>query len=291
MMKSMTGFGKAECLLPDKKLTIEIRSLNSKQMDISTRIPALYKEKELEIRQSIASSLERGKIDCTFHYEPIGDAVPGMINETVVIRYFEQLRRISGELGLEASQELLTAVMQLPDAVKSEKPELEEAEWKEVSGKLQEALDQVIQFRDQEGKAIEKDFREHIRIISEKLSEVETYEDDRIRRIRERIGNNLLAFLEKEEIDENRFEQELILYLEKFDITEEKVRLRNHCDYFLETLQAHGPAGKTLGFISQEMGREINTLGSKANHTEIQRQVVEMKDELEQIREQILNIL
>lgn len=291
MIRSMTGFGKAECLLPDKKLTIEIRSLNSKQIDISTRLPSLYREKEPEIRQTIASRLIRGKIECTFFCEQMDDDVPGMINEPVVKSYYHQLRRISEELGMEASRDLLTVVMRLPEVIKSERSALEESEWKEVHGKLQEAVDQVTSFRIQEGKAIEKDFREQISVISGKLSEVEVPEEDRIRRIRERIGNNLLSFMEKEAIDENRFEQELILYLEKFDISEEKTRLRNHCEYFLETMKEPETVGKKLGFISQEMGREINTLGSKANHAEIQRLVVEMKDALEQIREQILNVL
>jgi uncharacterized protein (TIGR00255 family) len=291
MIQSMTGFGKAECVLPDKKLTIEIRSLNSKQIDISARLPAFYKEKEPEIRQAVASRLERGKIECIFYYELIDDALPGLINETVVKRYYEQLRNVSGELGLEAGPELLSAVMRLPDVIRNEKPTVQEVEWQEVRGRLLEALDQVSQFRIQEGNAIEKDLQEHVKVISGKLSKVENYEAERILRIRERIGNNLLAFLAKEEIDENRFEQELILYLEKFDISEEKARLRNHCDYFKETIKEQGPVGRKLGFISQEMGREINTLGSKANHSEIQRLVVEMKDELEQIREQILNVL
>jgi len=254
-------------------------------------LPALYREKEPEIRQAIASRLERGKIECNLYYEPIDEAVPGIINENAVKRYYEQLQRISGDLGLDTSLELLTTVMRLPDTVKSEKPALEETEWEEVSKNLQEALHQVNQFRIQEGEALEKDLQEHIRVIPGKLSEVESYEEDRIKGIRERIGNNLLTFMEKEAIDQNRFEQELILYLEKYDISEEKVRLKNHCDYFLQTMKEPGPVGRKLGFISQEMGREINTLGSKANHAEIQRLVVEMKDELEQVREQILNIL
>jgi uncharacterized protein (TIGR00255 family) len=291
MIHSMTGFGKAECLLPDKKLTIELRSLNSKQLDSNTRLPAIYKEKELEIRQIIASALTRGKVECGFHYELSGDAAPGSINEAVVKSYYEQLYRISGELGLKASLELLSTVMRMPDTVKTEKAELGEEEWLSIKAALKEALDQLNGFRRQEGEALDRDLRLRVASIEKKLAEVEQLEGDRMVHIRERIGNNLGEFLEKEQVDENRFEQELIYYLEKLDITEEKVRLAHHCSYFLETLDVNGPVGKKLGFISQEMGREINTLGSKANHAEIQRLVVEMKDELERIKEQILNVL
>jgi len=291
MIRSMTGYGKAECLLPNKKLTIEVKSLNSKQLDTNTRLPALYKEKELEIRKQIASELERGKVDCSFNYELTDDSGSGIINEPVVKSYYEQLYRISGELGLQASLELLNTVMRMPDTVRSEKPDLEEEEWRTVKSGLQQALQQVNEFRYQEGKALDSDLQDRVNAISEKLVNVQQYEEDRINQIRERIGNNLASFLKKDEVDENRFEQELIYYIEKLDISEEKVRLANHCKYFLETLEESGSSGKKLGFISQEMGREINTLGSKANHAEIQRLVVEMKDELERIKEQILNVL
>ncbi len=291
MIKSMTGYGKAECILPDKKLTIEVRSLNSKQMDTSTRLPTLYKEKELEIRQIITGELDRGKVDCTLYYDLSEDTGSGTINETVVKSYYEQLYRISGELGLETSLELLSIVMRMPDTIRAEKPSLENEEWDAVKEGLNQALRQVNGFRLQEGEAISKDLHERLSAITEKLARVETYEQDRILKIRERIGNNLASLLKKEDLDENRFEQELIYYLEKLDISEEKERLDNHCKYFLETMNNSEPSGKKLGFISQEMGREINTLGSKANHAEIQRLVVEMKDELERIKEQILNVL
>jgi len=291
MIRSMTGYGKAECLLPNKKLTIEVKSLNSKQLDTNTRLPALYKEKELEIRKQIASELERGKVDCSFNYELTDDSGSGIINEPVVKSYYEQLYRISGELGLQASLELLNTVMRMPDTVRSEKPDLEEEEWRTVKSGLQQALQQVNEFRYQEGKALDSDLQDRVNAISEKLVNVQQYEEDRINQIRESIGNNLASFLKKDEVDENRFEQELIYYIEKLDISEEKVRLANHCKYFLKTLEESGSSGKKLGFISQEMGREINTLGSKANHAEIQRLVVEMKDELERIKEQILNVL
>ena len=260
-------------------------------MDTNTRLPALYKEKELEIRQEISSQLERGKVECSFYYELSEDVPSGTINEAVVKSYYNQLNKISGELGLDASLELLSTVMRMPDTIRTEKPELEEEEWKLVRDALKQALAHVNDFRTQEGKAADTYLRLRVNGISERLSKLEQYEEERIGQIRERIGNNLLTYLKKDEVDENRFEQELIFYLEKLDISEEKVRLANHCNYFLETMEDKGPSGKKLGFISQEMGREINTLGSKANHAEIQRLVVEMKDELERIKEQILNVL
>lgn len=287
----MTGYGKAECLLADKKLTIEIKSLNSKQLDVNTRLPSLYKEKEINIRQVLASELERGKVECSFYYELSGEAVSGTINEPVVKDYYQQLYRISGELGLQASLELLTTVMRMPDTIRTEKPELQETEWTLVEAALRKALEQVNIFRKQEGESLDGDLRQRTDAIMRKLEEVELYEKERIDQVRERIGKHLEEFGLKESVDENRFEQELIYYIEKLDVSEEKVRLANHCKYFLETLEDQGPAGKKLGFISQEMGREINTLGSKANHKELQKLVVEMKDELERIKEQILNVL
>ena len=291
MIQSMTGYGKAECLFQDKKVTIEVRSLNSKQLDTSTRLPTLYKEKELEIRQYIAGILNRGKVECSIYYELSEDAPSGVINERVVKDYYEQLYRISGELGLEASPELLSAVLRLPDTIRTEKTVLDEEEWQLVRDGLKRALGQLNGFRHQEGDAISKDLEQRVEAISNRLSDLEVLEGERINRVKERIGANLAEYLKKEEIDQNRFEQELIYYIEKLDISEEKVRLSNHCRYFLETMDAPGPVGKKLGFISQEMGREINTLGSKANHAEIQRLVVEMKDELERIKEQVLNVL
>ncbi len=291
MIRSMTGYGKAECLLADKKLTIEIKSLNSKQLDTNIRLPALYREKELEIRQLIASELKRGKVECAFYYELSSETAPGTINEPVVKGYYQQLYKISGELGLQASPELLSTVMRMPDTIRTEKPELEETEWEAVKKALKQAVDNVIIFRSQEGKSLDVDLRQRIDAIARKLEEAGSYEKERIDMVRERIGKHLEDFSKKNTVDENRFEQELIYYIEKLDISEEKVRLAHHCNYFLETLEDQNPAGKKLGFISQEMGREINTLGSKANHKELQKLVVEMKDELERIKEQVLNIL
>ncbi len=291
MIKSMTGYGKAECLLADKKLTIEIKSLNSKQMDTNARLPSLYKEKELEIRQLLTSELERGKVDCSFFYELSGETAPATINEPVVKSYYQQLYKISGELGLQASLELLTTVMRMPDTIRTEKQELDEKEWIKVKDALTKAVGQLNDFRTQEGKSMDIDLRQRVEAISSKLEKVESYEKERVDLVRERIAKHLEDFVKKDTVDENRFEQELIYYIEKLDISEEKVRLANHCTYFLETMEDEGPAGKKLGFISQEMGREINTLGSKANHKELQKLVVEMKDELERIKEQVLNVL
>ncbi len=288
MIRSMTGFGKAECTLQDKKVYVEVKTLNSKQADTSTRLPLLYREKELEIRQLLVNRLHRGKIDCTMHYELIESAA-GHINEPVVKDYFGQLQRIAGELEVPSGESLLSAILKLPDAIITEKGELEDAEWKQVRETLEKALEENDAFRRSEGKSMEADLTGRVESIREKLSQVTPFEEERVEHVKERIRSGLNEF--REEVDENRFEQELIYYMEKLDISEEKVRLANHCSYFMETLKMEGPVGKKLGFISQEMGREINTLGSKANHAEIQRRVVEMKDELERIKEQVLNIL
>lgn len=288
MIRSMTGFGKAECTLRDKKVYVEVKALNSKQADTNTRLPLLYREKELEIRQLLVNRLHRGKIDCTMHYELIEGAA-GHINEPVVKDYFGQLQRVAGELEIPSGESLLSAILKLPDAIISEKGELEAPEWKKVKETLEKALEETDAFRSSEGKSLEVDLTGRVKSIREKLSQVAPFEEERVEHVKERIRSGLNEY--RGEVDENRFEQELIYYLEKLDISEEKVRLANHCSFFMDTLKLEGPVGKKLGFISQEMGREINTLGSKANHTEIQRLVVEMKDELERIKEQVLNVL
>lgn len=290
MLKSMTGFGKAECLLPSKKLTIEIKSLNSKQVDTSTRLPAIYKSKDLEVRQMLAKRLERGKIECSFHYEVIEGAAV-QINTDVVKSYYKQLANISEDLGINSNERLLNAIMKLPDTVTSEKAELDEEEWELLRETLSKCLDELDGFRIQEGSSLEKDLRGRTESILVKLEAVEPFEKERIEKLKDRIYSNLEEMRSKEDVDQNRFEQELIYYMEKLDISEEKVRLQNHCDYFLEVLEKGSPNGKKLGFISQEMGREINTLGSKANQVDIQKLVVEMKDDLEKIKEQVLNVL
>ncbi|MCF8346571.1 MAG: YicC family protein [Bacteroidales bacterium] len=289
MLKSMTGFGKAECLLPTKKLTIEIKSLNSKQIDTSTRLPSIYKQKELEIRQMLSKSLERGKIECNFHYELVESAT-SIINTGVVIDYIHQLSEIRDDMQLE-NADLLSTVMRLPDTVISEKTDTVEVEWKTIQISLQAAIDELEKFRIQEGGALEKDLISGIEKIRSLQKMITPFEKERINKLKDRIRGNLEELEPGNEIDNNRFEQEIIYYLEKLDINEEQVRLTNHLDYFMEILEKGSPNGKKLGFISQEIGREINTLGSKANHSEIQRIIVDMKDELEKIKEQLLNVL
>lgn len=275
--------------MPTKKLTVEIKSLNSKQIDTNTRLPAMYKEKELELRQILSKSLERGKVECNFHYEII-EGAGATINTRVVKDYLDQLSEIADERNLN-SADLLSSVMRLPDTVSTEKNELGDEEWEAVKIAVEKAITELDSFRVQEGEALEKDLRESILSIRSGLAKVEPFEQGRIDRIKERIRGNLDELNPGDEVDRNRFEQELVFYMEKLDINEEKVRLANHLEYFLDILNEGSPNGKKLGFISQEIGREINTLGSKANHGEIQRIVVEMKDELEKIKEQLLNVL
>ncbi|MCA1746747.1 MAG: YicC family protein [Bacteroidales bacterium] len=289
MLKSMTGFGKAECLLPSKKLTIEVKSLNSKQIDTSTRLPVIYKTKDLEIRQMLSKALERGKVECNLHYEMIEGAA-ATINTAVVKDYIRQLKSVTEELQLGVD-DLLTTAMRLPDTIISEKTEIIEEEWDRVREALERAIGELDEFRMQEGAAMENDLVRSIKNMQEQQKKIAPYEQERIEKLKERIQGNLEELKQKEEIDHNRFEQELMFYIEKLDINEEQVRLKNHLDYFLEILEQGSPNGKKLGFISQEIGREVNTLGSKANHKEIQRIVVEMKDELERIKEQLLNVL
>ncbi|MCK4344681.1 MAG: YicC family protein, partial [Bacteroidales bacterium] len=262
--------------------------LNSKQLDVSARLPVLYKEKELELRNIISQSLERGKIDISIFIDTIEKEKTPSINQAVVKNYYEQLKQISGELSID---QILPVIMRLPDTLKIEKQELDEKEWEKVKTGIKEAIYELISFRNQEGKALQKDIHHHVNQIRKLLDNIGPYEKERIGKIKTRINHNLSEFLATESIDQNRFEQEMIYYLEKFDITEEKVRLRNHCDYFLQTLKLKIPAGKKLGFIAQEMGREINTIGSKANDSDIQKLVVQMKDKLEKIKEQLLNVL
>jgi uncharacterized protein (TIGR00255 family) len=291
MIKSMTGFGKSAAEIPQKKVSIEIKSLNSKSLDFNARLPWLYKEKESEIRNIISQKLDRGKIDLTINFDFLDSEIVPVINKSVVKNYYEQLKEIAGELNLQVEDQLLSTIMRLPDALKTEKPELDENEWKLVREKLFEAIEQLDVFRIEEGKSIEADLIKSVDKILGSLNEIEKFEGDRIERIRERINSSLTESVGTENIDKNRFEQELIFYLEKLDINEEKVRLRKHCEYFLEKIASLPPNGKILNFISQEIGREINTIGSKANDASIQKLVVMMKDELEKIKEQSLNVL
>lgn len=291
MLVSMTGFGKAVCELANKKLTIEIKSLNSKQLDVNSRLPGYYREKELEVRNLISKKLERGKVDFSMYAEVSGAENNSVINSDLVKAYFQQLLELSKDLGVDNKSELLSIVMRMPDTLKTEREELDESEWESVLESIENALDALLKYRRQEGAALEKDIRTRIELIAGLLSQVKDFEKERMARVKLRLRQNLKELSESDEFDENRFEQELIFYLEKLDVTEEKVRLAHHCEYFLKNMDKEEPVGKKLGFISQEMGREINTLGSKANDSDMQKLVIKMKDELEKIKEQLLNVL
>jgi uncharacterized protein (TIGR00255 family) len=291
MVASMTGYGTSACEAGGKKISVEIRSLNSKQLDVGTRIPLLYREKELEIRNMASRSLKRGKIDITITVDLSEENRKHRINSETVNDYIRQLRDIGDATGLELRDQLLQTAMRLPDVLSTEKEVLSEAEWEAVTACLNGALDEVIRFRKQEGKALEADMRKRVASIIDLLEKVNPLDKDRQTAVREKLEQRLTELEQDGGFDRNRLEQEMIYYLEKMDVTEEKVRLANHCDYFIETLDNAGSSGKKLGFISQEMGREINTLGSKASDSAIQKLVVEMKDELEKIKEQLLNVL
>ncbi len=287
----MTGYGKAVAETAQKKITVEIKSLNSKQFDLNTKVPWLYKEKELEIRNMISQLLDRGKIDFSIYFDMLEDEGIPVINKTVVKSYFRQLREMASELDVNVDDQIMPIIMRFPDSLKTEKPELSEDEWNLVRERIIESVNTLDLYRSTEGKSIEDDLKKRISGILECLSEVETFEPGRIEKVREKLFSILCDNKSAENIDNNRFEQELIFYLERYDINEEKVRLKKHCEYFLETVESPAPNGKVLGFIAQEIGREINTLGSKANDASIQKLVVMMKDELEKIKEQTNNIL
>ncbi len=291
MIKSMTGYGKSVAETPQKKITVEIKSLNSKQFDLNSRLPWLYKEKEAEIRNIISRKLDRGKIDLNISFDLMECEIIPVINKTVVKNYYDQIKEISAELGTGSEEELLSTILRLPDALKTEKPELPEEEWLLVREKIDESLEYLDAYRIEEGSALESDLKGCIGRITGFLDEIKNYESDRITRIREKLISSLNESVGKNNVDMNRFEQELIFYLEKMDINEEKVRLGKHCEYFMEMVGSQPPNGKILNFISQEIGREINTIGSKANDASIQKLVVMMKDDLEKIKEQTLNIL
>jgi uncharacterized protein (TIGR00255 family) len=291
MIKSMTGYGKAIAEIPQKKITVEIKSLNSKQLDISIKLPWLYKEKELEIRTLLSQKLERGKIDVTIYSDNLEDEPVPEINKSTVKKYYDQLRIIADELKIDFNDHILTTLMRLPDTLNTRKQELSIEEWQLVKNNIIEAIDMLDLYRLEEGNALKKDMDNSLKRILKSLENIQSFEEDRISRIREKLTSMLEENMSSENIDRNRFEQELIFYLEKFDINEEKVRLTKHCEYFVETLDSPSPNGKILGFIAQEIGREINTIGSKANDAAIQKLVVMMKDDLEKIKEQILNIL
>ena len=287
----MTGYGKSVAETPKKKITVEIKSLNSKQLDFTPKVPWLYKEKEPEIKSIVSQKLERGKIDLIIYCDNLTDEYIPAINKENVKSYYNQLKEIADELKLDLNEHILATILKLPDALKTDKQELDESEWEIVRKQLSEAIDALNVYRTEEGNALEKDLRNNISGILSSLDKVELFEENRILKVREKLISILEDNVKTENIDKNRFEQELIFYLEKFDINEEKVRLRKHCDYFMESIGTPSPNGKILNFIAQEIGREINTIGSKANDASIQKLVVMMKDDLEKIKEQTLNVL
>ena len=292
MILSMTGYGKVVVELPEKKVNIEIKSLNSKAMDLSTRIAPLYREKEMEVRNLIAQQLERGKVDFSLWVEKKDTSdITVPVNQGAMAAYYKRLSEIVEETGIPAPQDWFNTLLRMPEvmATKDEAVELAEEEWSQVAEGIQQALQHLMDFRKQEGEALDKKFRANINKIGELLASVEPYEKERVPKIKERILDALQKL--PVDYDKNRLEQELIYYIEKLDINEEKQRLSNHLAYFISTMEGKHGQGKKLGFIAQEMGREINTLGSKSNQAEMQKIVVQMKDELEQIKEQVLNVM
>ena len=285
MIQSMTGFGKHVIQLPSKKITVELKSLNSKSLDLNARMPSSYRAKELELRKLIASSLIRGKVDFGLYVETTGTETSAKINEDVVKAYMKQLGAIADGDDLR----LLEMALRMPDTMKTEREDIDEEEYNSIQLALKEALSEINIFRSEEGSVLEKDFMDRIKTLEELLRKVVEIDPDRQKDVRERLDKAVAEI--KADVDANRFEQELIYYLEKYDITEEKVRLTNHLDYFSKTLRSDDSNGKKLAFISQEIGREINTIGSKANYAPMQQLVVQMKDELEKIKEQMLNVL
>lgn len=286
MIQSMTGFGKASLQLPNKKITVEIKSLNSKGLDLNTRMPSVFREMELALRNQISQRLERGKIDFSLYVEITGEETASKINVPIVRGYINQMKTVIPNAD---ETELMKMAVRMPDALKVEREEIDENEWKQIQSVIDEALENIAQFRKDEGVALEKEFLLRIANIKTLMNDAVSFDAERVATIKTRLRTALDEL--KEQVDENRFEQELIFYLEKYDITEEKVRLENHLNYFMETLSGTEANGRKLGFITQEMGREINTMGSKSNHAEMQKLVVMMKDELEKIKEQVLNVL
>ncbi|MES2545298.1 MAG: YicC/YloC family endoribonuclease [Bacteroidota bacterium] len=286
MIQSMTGFGKATSQLPTKKITVEVKSLNSKGLDLNVRVPSLYREMELGLRNEIALALERGKVDFSIFIESTAEQTSTKVNVPIVKAYINQLREVYASAD---ETELMKMAIRMPDALKTERDEIDENDWAEIQKVIKEALQNILTFRKDEGASLEKEFQLRIGNIRQYMNEALALDPERVQAIKDRLQTAIAEL--KVNVDENRFEQELIYYLEKLDITEEKVRLTNHLDYFLETIKGTEANGRKLGFITQEMGREINTMGSKSNHAQMQKLVVQMKDELEKIKEQVLNVL
>ena len=285
MIYSMTGYGKSVLQLPTKKVTIELKSLNSKNLDLNARMPSIYREKELAIRKILADKLVRGKVDFSIYVEATAEDTSTQINTPVVKQYIEQLKNVvDGD-----DMDMLKMAVRFPDALNTVREEIDENEWKSIEAEIHHAIEDLNNYRLNEGKVLEIDFNNRIVTINELLEKVIAMDPERVEGVRERLLKGVEELREK--YDENRFEQELVYYIEKFDITEEKVRLKNHLNYFTESINSKDSNGKKLGFISQEMGREINTIGSKSNYAPMQQLVVEMKDELEKIKEQLLNVL
>jgi uncharacterized protein (TIGR00255 family) len=286
MILSMTGFGKASLQLSTKKITVEVKSLNSKGLDLNTRMPSVYRENELALRNLLALKLERGKVDFSLYVEVTGEDTSSKINAPIVKAYMAQLKTI---LPNADDTELMKMAVRMPDTMKTEREEIDPNEWKQIQIVIDEAIENMLSFRKSEGASLEKEFTLRIENIRNYMNQALVLDPERVNNIKERLQTAIEEL--KVNVDTNRFEQELIYYLEKLDITEEKVRLTNHLDYFLQTLNGSEANGRKLGFITQEMGREINTMGSKSNHAEMQKLVVMMKDELEKIKEQVLNVL
>lgn len=286
MIQSMTGFGKATLQLPTKKITVEVKSLNSKGLDLNVRMPSLYREMELGLRNQIALKLERGKVDFSIFIESTAEQTSTKVNVPIVKGYIEQLRNVYADAD---ETELMKMAIRMPDTMKIERDEIDENDWIQIQTVIEEAVQNILNFRKDEGESLEKEFQLRISNIRQYMTEALALDPERVQAIKDRLQTAIAEL--KVNVDENRFEQELIYYLEKLDITEEKVRLTNHLDYFLETINGTEANGRKLGFITQEMGREINTMGSKSNHAQMQKLVVMMKDELEKIKEQVLNVL
>jgi uncharacterized protein (TIGR00255 family) len=291
MIQSMTGFGRATCDLAEKVVVIEIKTLNSKQLDLNLRIPTQYREKEMDLRNELVNRLKRGKVDVNVNVEYKEGRQAIQINAVNIMNYYRQLKALSDQMGINSTDSLLQAIIRLPDAVIAEKEIPDAEEWDKFQYAFTFAIGELEQFRNQEGKALDFDIMNRINLIETLLTQVEPFEKERENTIRTKLNSSLLDFIPQESLDKNRFEQELIYYLEKFDISEEKTRLKHHCQYFVEVMKEPDQVGRKLGFVAQEIGREINTIGSKANHSGIQKIVVMMKDELEKVKEQLMNIL
>lgn len=291
MIQSMTGYGKSQYSAESRNVTIEVRSLNSKQADVNARLPYIFRDKELEIRSLLVQKLERGKVDLNINIEHSGNYSNFSINADLAVRYKTELDKLAEMLGQQPPQDIISLIVKLPEVLKNSSEEVSDTEWSLLWSALNQAIDQLLEFRNHEGRILESDISARINLILDYLDSIQVFEKERVTLIREKMRKELLSSITELKIDENRFEQELIYWFEKIDITEEKVRLKKHCSSFLNTMVKEQSQGKKLGFITQEIGREINTIGSKANHAEIQTLVIQMKDELEKVKEQLLNIL